>query len=383
MQNLTSFLLCVIFSPNQAARALGTGVGVTGVVVASLILSFYGVIAGWMIAYLLESIADIAGLTRLSNWLTAQTVPRDLIFMGLFMALTIAIISRGVTDGIEKWSRRLMPVLFVILVALIVYVLSQKGGMTGLKVYLIPDFNHLSAGLVLDAMGQAFFSLSLGVGTMLIYGSYISDKENLPKLGVMVTLVDTGIAFIAGLLIIPAMYVALHYGTEVFNADGSLMAGPGLIFQILPALFNSMGGLGTLVAFAFFLLMTIASLTSSISMLEVPVSLTVEKTGYSRPKATWLIGGLIAIISAVIIFNFGTLFDFIADLTTKYSQPLLGLMLCVFAGWLWSRNSLLKELKKDNPDAENGLFWKIWPNYVKFVCPLLILANFAQSLGWI
>ncbi|MCV6604730.1 MAG: sodium-dependent transporter, partial [Porticoccaceae bacterium] len=224
-----------------------------------------------------------------------------------------------------------------------------------------------------------FFSLSLGVGTMLIYGSYISRRENLPQLGVIVTVVDTGIAFMAGLLIIPAMFVAQNNGVEIFNGD-DLIGGPGLIFQTLPALFDTMGATGQFIAFAFFALMTIAALTSSISMLEVPVAYTVENHNQPRPKAAWLIGAIIFAISVLVVFGGDAAFNFVVDFTTKYSQPLLGIVLCLFAGWVLHRNKLLEEIKQGMDHAEQTLFWKIWPGYVRYVCPLLIAVTFINSL---
>jgi len=253
--------------------------------------------------------------------------------------------------------------------------------MDGLKVYLLPDFSQvLNPDLLISAMGQAFFSMSLGVGTMLIYGSYVSHKENLPKLGAAVSLIDIGVAVLAGLLIIPAMYVALHNGVQIFGENGKLLAEDTLIFAVLPSLFNTMGLVGIFVALAFFLLMSIASLTSSISMLEVPVSYVVESKGVSRHKAVWLIAAIIFAASVLIILNFSTLFGFVIALTTRYSQPLLGFMLCLFAGWVWKRNEILLELKKGDAQAEHSLFWRIWPWYVKFVCPLVILLMFYRSL---
>ncbi len=367
-------------SGDRGAPWFGVLVGIYGVVVASLILSFYAIVAGWMLSYLSESVFNIVGITQYNAWFTEFSFSRNFVFLAVFMALTMFVISRGVTAGIERWSTRLMPLLFILLVALIIYVLTQKGASEGLKVYLLPDFNQLSPKLILDAMGQAFFSLSLGVGTMLIYGSYLSEKENLPKLGAIVTFTDSGIAFVAGLLIIPAIFVAQEHGTTIFTETGSLIAGPDLIFQVLPTLFESMGSVGVFVAFAFFLLMSIAALTSSISMLEVPVSLTTEETSMKRPMATLIIGSAIFVISIIILLNFGALFGLVIDFTTVYSQPVLGILLCVFVGWIWHRNHVLKAIKSGMNDVENSFFWKIWPMYVRFICPLLILANFVQSL---
>ena len=214
---------------------------------------------------------------------------------------------------------------------------------------------------------------------MLIYGSYIPDEGKLPVLGGWVTLVDILIAVSAGFLILPAMYVALHNGVEIFAADGSLLNEDTLIFTVLPALFDTMGFMGTLVSLMFFALMTIAALTSSISMLEVPVSYGIENHGLSRKRAVFLAGGIIATASTIILLNFDSLFGLVVAGTTRYAQPLLGIMFCVFAGWIWHRDSILQELRKSEPDAENGLFWRIWPGYVRFVCPSIILLIFVQS----
>jgi NSS family neurotransmitter:Na+ symporter len=215
---------------------------------------------------------------------------------------------------------------------------------------------------------------------MLIYGSYISDEENLPVVGGLVTTVDIMIAVIAGFLVLPAMYVALHNGVEIFTASGALISEDTLIFTVLPELFATMGLAGIVVSFIFFFLMSIAALTSSISMLEVPVAYTIEEHGLSRKTAVYGIGCAIAVFSATILVNFETLFGLVIAFTTRYSQPILGFMFCVYAGWVWQRDKVLKEVQKGSPQVEHTLFWKIWPWYVKLVCPVVILAIFAQSL---
>lgn len=360
---------------------LGITVGYAGMITVSLILSFYAIVSGWMMAFMFSAVADIVGLIALSQWLATGGLARDSLFTAAFMMLTLYVVNAGVRHGIEKWASRLMPALVLILLALIVYVMTLEGAMDGLRVYLVPDFSQVAdTGLLLSALGQAFFSLSLGVGTMLIYGSYVSKRENLPALGGMVTLLDIGIAVTAGLLILPAMYVALASGIEIYDAQGGLIAGPGLIVAVLPALFDQMGDAGVLVGLAFFVLMTIASLTSSISMLEVPVSYVVEERGASRRKAVVILGLSITVISLLLVLNFNTLFDLVVSLTTEYSQPLLGFFFAVFVGWIWHRNGVLAEIKQGCPEAEQGLFWKIWPFYIRYICPLAILAVYAQML---
>ena len=368
-------------SPTPHIARVGHAVGVAGLIVASLILSFYAIVSGWMIGFFVASFLKLFGVVQPAVWLETFSTPRNILLMCLFMVLTIGIITKGIHGGIEKWSRRLMPLLILSIAGLAIYVLTLPGAIDGLRVYLLPDFSKaISPNLLINALGAAFFSLSLGVGTMLIYGSYISDDEHLPTLGGWVTATDVGIAVLAGFLILPAMNVALNNGVEIFSASGQLLSEDTLIFTVLPALFNSMGPTGLIISTIFFLLMTVAALTSSISMLEVPVAYTIENTSVSRTTTTWIVGILIACISAIIIVNFESLFGLVITVTTRYSQPLLGFMFCIYAGWLWRRDSLLKELQKNHPNAENEWFWRIWPGYVKVICPLIILGIFYQSL---
>jgi len=366
---------------NAALSSLGKLTGLGGLVTASMILSFYGIVAGWMLGFTFSYPIDAIGLSATSEWLVSFAIPRNFVLMIVFMGLTMAVVLGGVEDGIERWSRRLMPLLIATLIALAIYVLTLEGALIGLSVYLLPDFDKvLSGDLLIDALGSAFFSLSLGVGTMLIYGSYLSDTENVPSVGAQVALLDVGIAVLAGFLILPAMYVADARGVAIFDEMGGLLAEDTLIFTVLPALFETMDAAGIWLATAFFALLSIAGLTSSISMLEVPVAYLIERHGLSRPRATCLAGGLIAGFSTLIVLNFGTLFGWVITVSTRYSQPALGILICIFAGWLWQRDGLLQELKKNDTSAEHRLFWKIWPAYVKWVCPVIIGIILVQSV---
>ena len=376
--NMVSALQSI--SSGQSAKTIGRLVGIGGMITAGLILSFYSIVAGWMLAFMLEPLTAILGLGDISQWLTDFSLARNVGFAAIFVLLTVLIISAGVEQGIEKWSSRLMPSLFILMIGLILYVLTQDGAMAGLKHNLVPDFSQITnPKLIVSAMGQAFFSMSLGVGTMLVYGSYIRADENLPVVGALVTLTDTSVAFLAGLLVLPAIFVAQELGVTIYAESGNLIAGPDLIFKVLPALFEGMGVTGLFIGFVFFVLMSIAAVTSSISMLEVPVSYAVEAHQVDRNKATRLVGLVVLTISTLICLNFDSLFGFVITMTTERAQPLLSMMLCVFAGWVFYRNSILQELKSGSPDVEQGMFWKIWPVYVKFFCPVLILLTFAQG----
>ena len=366
---------------SQFWQRMGVMTGIGGLITASLILSFYGIVSGWMLGFSAAYPLDAAGLSAPSEWLSSFGSGRNVLLMLLFMAMTMGVVLGGVEEGIERWSRRLMPLLIITLISLALYVLTLEGALTGLRVYLLPDFSKILSGeLLLDAMGSAFFSLSLGVGTMLIYGSYLSEKEHVPSIGAQVALLDVGIAVLAGFLILPTMYVAEARGVAIFNESGGLLSEDTLIFSVLPALFETMGNSGILLATAFFVLMSIAALTSSISMLEVPVAYLIERRRLTRRAATLLAGGTIAAFSSVIVFNFDALFGTVITLSTRYSQPLLGLLVCIYAGWLWQRDAVLAELKKTDAFAENRLFWRLWPVYVKWFCPVIIGIILAQSV---
>jgi NSS family neurotransmitter:Na+ symporter len=354
-------------------KAIGALTGLAGILVASSILSFYSIVSGWMLGFTASYPLAAMGFDAHAAWLTDFSLSRNMILMTLFSAMTIGIVMGGVQGGIERWSRRLMPTLIVTLIVLAAYVLSLEGASEGLRVYLVPDFSKiLSADLILRALGSAFFSLSLGVGTMLIYGSYISDEEHLPSIGVQVALIDVGIAVLAGFLILPAMYVALARGVEIFDATGALLSEDTLIFTVLPELFATLGTAGLVLATAFFFLMSVAALTSSISMLEVPVAFLTERFQWTRSRAAIIAGVFIGFLSTAIAMNFDSLFGFVIAASTRYGQPMLGLMLCIYTGWIWRRDSVLAELRKNDPDVASGVFWKIWPWYLRVVCPVVI-----------
>lgn len=361
-------------------KRLALGVGLLTLLVPTLVLSFYSIVSGWFLCYFILPFAEVLNLSSSSVFLNTFSVPRNVVSTGLFSLLTILIVRSGVRSGIEHWSKRLMPMLLLLLLILFVYILFQPGAQTGLMRYLWPDFSQaIKPDLVISALGQAFFSLTLGGGVMIIYGSYLPKHIPIAKTALQVALIDTGVAFLAGLVILPAMYVALHQGVEIFSPQGDLLHSDTLIFQVLPALFNSMGNVGHVVAGVFFLLMIIAALTSSISMLEVPVSYLTERTQRSRHFWSWALGGGIFVLSVFICFYFERLFGFIIALSTQMIQPVIAFMVCIFTGWIWQRAALLKELTQDHPELQRRWFCKIWPAYVQYICPLLMAVVFLQD----
>ncbi|MDW6017890.1 sodium-dependent transporter [Vibrio plantisponsor] len=369
-------------TPNPTAKKAGALVGWLGLSVPSAVLAFYSIVGGWIICFMLGAITDLLGMESATAWFKGFSVERNLFGTLVFYVLTILIVQGGVKQGIEKWSTRLMPALFVLFGVLFIYIMMQPGAMQGLQHYLVPDFEKIfDRKMILAAMGQGFFSLTIGGCSMLIYGSYLSKKENLPKMAMNVTLVDTGVAFIAGLVVLPAMFVAMNKGVQIYAEDGSLLSSDTLVFTVLPLMFDSLGVLGQLFAIVFFLLLTIAALTSSISMLECPVALVSERFNTKRTPTSWVLGGLIALFSVVIVYNFGELFGLVATTATQYLQPTAALMFCLFGGWVWNRNAKLKELEQGFPEFRQSTFGKIWPWYVKFVCPILVATVIWASFG--
>jgi NSS family neurotransmitter:Na+ symporter len=356
----------------DTAPRFGKYAGLIGLAGAIMMLSFYTIVAGWMLAHAISPLAELLSYHNIAQWLATSSTLRNLLFTPFFILLGAAIIHQGVNAGIEKWSARLMPVLLIMLVALITYILQQPGAEEGLRTYLIPDFSQVTnPKLIISAMGQAFFSLSIGVGGMMVYGSYMKKNDDIGKLAISITALDTFIAFMAGLLIIPALYVAEAAGQQVFQGDKLIGEGQ-LIFNILPELFNSMGDIGMVVAIGFFSLLSIAALTSTISSTEVPVSYLVEDKNLSRSKATWLVSGIVLIASMTIITFFDSLFGMVIRVLTTILQPLSCLFYFIVVGWLWKRGNKLRDVS-----LQEGRKWlPIWGNYLRFVCPLLLTIVF-------
>ena len=367
-------------SENAIIRQFTRLTGVIAVFFVCLIFCFYSIVSGWLLGFTFSPIVSALGFESTSLWLTSFSSVSSWLLALLFIVLTYCVVNGGIQKGIERWSARLMPLLILLLAGLILSMLKQDGAMTGLNHYLLPDFQRINGQLVMSALGQSFFSMSLGVGVMIVYGSYLKRDANLPVTALQVCLMDTGIAFLAGLLIVPALFVAQHSGITIFTADGLLVSSDTLVFKVLPALFNHMGGSGSLVAIAFFALMTIAALTSSISMLEAPVASLTERAGMSRKNASLLISIVVAILTTIVVFNYEQLFSIIVLVATQYAQPVNSLLFCLFAGWLIHRHQKLQEIKLGWPEVEHSLFWKIWPWYIKFVCPVLILSIIIYSL---
>ncbi|EDM68838.1 MAG: sodium-dependent transporter [Moritella sp.] len=366
---------------SPATKIIGRLIGLASIICAVMIFSFYAILSGWFVSNTLAPIAAMVGAEEASRWLIDFSLSRNIVFTLVFTLMSIYVIQKGVQDGIEKWSKRLMPLLFSILIASVIYILFQPGASEGVAALFTVDFEKIMhSDVLIGALGQTFFSLSIGTGVMMIYGSYLKPKENISKLAVQVTFIDTGVAFLAAMLILPAMYVAKHNGVIIFDADGNLLSSDTLVFTVLPALFATMGAVEHIVAIIFFALMSVAALTSAISVVEVPTSYIADRTAMSRKKVTWIVGAALTTLAMVVVTNFDLMFGFMITLSTEIMQPLICLGLAIFTGWVWHRNSLLAEIKGQDGADVNGIFWKIWPLYVKFFCPVLIIVLISTTL---
>ena len=351
-----------------------------------MILSFYGVVAGWALNYIVKaSTGAFIGLDpdaiggMFGGFITATWAP--VIYQLIFMFLTGLVVVAGVSSGIEKYSKILMPLLLLLLIVLDIRALTLPGASEGVAFLFAPDWSKLSGEAVLVALGHAFFSLSLGMGTMITYGSYIGKKENLATTAVQVSIADTVIALLAGLAIFPAVFA---FGVEP-------AAGPGLVFVTLPNLFNQMVG-GTFFAILFFILLSVAALTSSISILEVVVAYFVEELKMKRKRATvistiaiTLVGVLCSLSyseqfgSALSFGTFGPFFDWMDKLSANFLLPLGGLLITMFVGWKMSKADVEEEVTNGGEIKAGYLPFFLFS--CKFIAPIAIAIVFLNGLG--
>jgi neurotransmitter:Na+ symporter, NSS family len=367
-------------NPVGAMKELGgrawSVVGYVGIAASFIILSFYSVVAGWTIAYTfwaasgLLATSDPAALGAMFGEFSGDPV-RPILFQLLFMALTVGVVAGGVHAGIERSCTILLPVLFVILVVLAIRSLTLPGAMEGLQFYLKPDFSEISAQTINAALAQAFFSLSIGMGVMITYGSYLSRKENLPRSAAWVTFCDITVAIIAGLVILPAVFA--------FSFD--LQAGPGLVFITLPAVFAQMPA-GALFAGLFFLLLVIAALTSAVSLLEVQVAYFSEQWGWKRKPATVILGLMIFALGVPASLSLGAwsevqiagrgIFDFLDYVSSNLMLPLGGMAIALFVGWV----ILPRAMQEATSDGKYRFALAgVWRIICRYVAPI--------AIGWI
>ncbi|WP_318477783.1 sodium-dependent transporter [Photobacterium leiognathi] len=349
-----------------------TFVGIMGVLSGLLIMGFYPVVGGWAIAYIYKiSTGLLSQPTAIGDSFSGFIADpmQPLFWMGLYLLLNIFVVIRGVSGGIEKAGKILMPLLFIILIIVSVKGLTLPGAMAGLEFLFKPDFSKIDSSVVLAALGQAFFSLSLGMGCMLTYGSYLRKKENLVQTTAMVTAMDTGVALLAGIAMFPAMFA--------FSMEPS--AGPGLVFVVVPQLFAEMGGIGFILALLFFIGLSVAALTSSVSLLEVVVAYLIDEKGFSRVTAVIsasIVMALLCILASLSIGGLGPklfdtgAFDIFDLLTDKIFLAVGGMLVCLFTGWRLDRSELKKEITNDGK-VSFPLF-NLWYALIKYIIPVAI-----------
>ncbi|MCL7960450.1 MAG: sodium-dependent transporter [marine benthic group bacterium] len=356
-------------------------VGGLGVFTGIIILSFYSVIAGWTLSYIFKTITGtfVAGVDTeaIYNELAGSAVPA-ISWHLLFIMITIYVVLGGVRDGIERWTKVLMPVLFALLVLLAIRAVTLSGAEAGLAFYLKPDFSKVTGAVILSAIGQAFFSLSLGMGAMITYGSYVSKRDDLVSSAAWVTFADTTIAILAGLIIFPTLF---HAGLE----PGA--GGPGMVFVVLTSLLSSIPPApygGVIFGTGFFMLLGIAALTSSVSLLEVVTSWAVDERGMSRRKAAISLGAVAFLIGVPSALANGAVswltnlpgigmdfLSFLFMLFGQYSLVIGALLISLFVGWVWGVKAAGEEVRENDGEFPLG---RTWGFLIRFVAPSAIVA---------
>ncbi|MEM9057048.1 MAG: sodium-dependent transporter [Pseudomonadota bacterium] len=391
--------------PLGAYRGLGGGApgwllaGWLSVITPFFIGVFYAVITVWIMGYLVEAatgnLDQLADASRFTDFIQSPAVFGYLVVVGIIVFLIIA---GGVKNGIERAAKIMMPTLFVILMLLVAFVLTLDNAFAGVAFYVVPDFAKLDAAVVSNALAQAFFSLSLGMGIMITYGSYMDAQSNLPGSARTVAIVDTGVAFSAGLLILPAVF---SFNPDVDTAELSTSS-VGLIFTFLPKIFLALqdtigyGG-ASAVATVFFLLTFFAAITSLVSIIEVPTASLKEERSISRRRAISMIAGMTAVCTVAAAMSFGmvgaltefvsyagapkSLFDVIYDMFYDTILPLNGLLICLFVIYRWKRANFDAEIERGNPHYKGTLLER----YINFslgtFIPLILFLVFVNTVA--
>ena len=354
-------------------------VGWMGILAGILILSFYSVIAGWTISYIFKSLTGsfvlITAAGSSAKFESFISDPEKLILWHtIFMILTCFIVSKGIKSGIEKAIKFLIPGLFIILLGLAIYSSTLEGFSDAMNYFFIIDLDKINSSVVLSAMSMAFFSLSIGMGSLMVYGSYLPDDTSIFQVSSAVAFADTLVAILAGIIIFPIVFT--------YNLDPS-SAGPGLIFQTLPIAFGAMD-YGIFISTVFFVLLFFAAITSSISLIEPAITFVVEKFSISRLYATNLLGSLTWVLGIFTVLSFNdlstftifgmTIFDNLDYLTSKIMLPLGGLLMALFVGYVMN-----KAIVKNELNAGQSII-NIWFMIIKVFSPILLIIIFIQGI---
>ena len=350
--------------------------GILSAIVPMIILPYYSVIGGWVTKYFVDFISGMgmasAGDAYFNTFIGGNWMP--LIWLAVFIGITFVVVLLGVEKGIEKVSKILMPVLILLTVAVTVYSITLPGAMEGVAYYFKPDFSKFSVDTVLAAMGQMFYSMSLAMGIMVTYGSYMRKNENLEKSVKQIELFDTGISLLAGLMIVPAVFV-FSGGNEA-----ALSEGPSLMFKTMPKVFQSMGAAGNVVGTAFFLLVLFAALTSSISLMETVVSIFSDKFHFSRKKSCFITLGIVIALAIPSSLGFGmwshiqwngkTILDIFDFISNSVLMPIVALLTCIFVGYVIKPKAIIDEVELASKFRRKWVF----EVFIKYIAPVIVVA---------
>lgn len=345
-------------------------IGYVGILSGLMIMMFYSVVAGWVMDYLYQSVSGSyinADKETIQNnfGLLVENNQRELLWHSLFTLITAAVVAGGVIKGIGRVVEILMPLLFALLLILLAYSYFEGDFDSGFTFMFNPDFSKLNADAIMEALGHAFFTLSLGMGAIMAYGSYMPGKTSVSKTVLTIGVLDTLIAIIAGLIIFPL----------VFANDMESSQSVGLMFKTLPITFSLMPG-GSILSVAFFALVTIAALSSSISLLEPGVAW-LEQKGIHRTTSTLSLA-LTAWLGGIACIYNGEVFNFLDNLTTKITLPLGGLLIAIFVGWFMNETVVKRDIQIRNP-----ILYQSWLWILRVLSPLGVLLIFAHSFGWL
>lgn len=383
-------------APNEAHWKIA---GWLSIITPFMIAVFYMVITVWIFGYLFFSLTgdlqQLANPAFFAEFINAKTV---FVFMALVSAIVFLILLGGVKEGIEKAAKILMPTLFVMLIGMVIFVLTLDNAMAGVEYYLIPDFNKINAQVINSALSQAFFSLSLGMGIMITYGSYLSKNDGIPGSAKLVALTDTAVAFIAGLMILPAVF-SFNPNTDTAELSESSL---DMIFSFLPKIFlelqTTIGYTGaSIVASVFFLLVFFAAITSLVSILEVPNAAIMDERNLSRKSSLILLGSAMVVFAVISATSFGMLdfttsfvsyagasksfFDVIYDVFYDTILPLNGLLICIFVVYRWKSANLNKALEEGEPSFKGSLFQKYVDFSIGTFIPFILLLIFINTVA--
>ena len=374
------------YSMMSGRRSWGV-IGLLGVVTSMIILGFYAVVAGWCLQYLFVSIAggihgDVTYVERYFTEFSSDAVLPTVLTV-VFIVLTHLVVTRGVRRGIERVSKILMPTLFILLLIIVAASCSLPGSWRGVTFLFHPDFSVINHSIMLDALGQSFFSLSLGTACLCTYASYFNRETNLVKSAVSIASIDTVIAILAGLMIFPAAY------SVGVNPD----SGPALIFVTLPNVFQQAFGnipaVGYAISIMFYALLSLAALTSTRSMHEIGTAYIYEEFGLSRKSGAWIETVVCCVIGVFCSLSMGAVdslkiagmrvLDFCDYITAQIMLPLGALLTCLFVGWVVKKQTVSDEFT--NNGTSNRIFFSLWMFAVRVICPLSIIAIFLHQLG--